>query len=99
MGNKLLTVFSEINFLLIIKIIVVGFVIYLFNLVRVVLKERKIKEIDRAEEEEIATNATAPIKEIWERQVTHIRDKCKSKRAILERDRRFILDKLPFFRR
>lgn len=91
---------ARVNYPIILKVILItAFLLYVSGLFRVWRKERSIKKLDRDEQEEIRRDATAIIREIRDRQIAHIKSKYKPERDKIERDRRFILEKLPFFRK
>ncbi len=74
------------------------FVIYGVSIIRVLLIERKIKNIEDNRDKKIqqAKNVPGVGKIIVERQISNIKDQCEPELSRLRRDRQFILDKLPF---
>ncbi len=77
------------------------FIVYVISMIRVLLIEHKIKNLENDRDKEIqqVKNVPGVVKVIVEGQISNIKDRYESKLSVLRRDRRFILDKLPFIKK
>ncbi len=77
------------------------FVVFVVSFIRILLIERKIKNIETDRDEKIQQVKSVPgvIKVIVEGKINNIKDQYEPGLSKLRRDRQFILDKLPFIKK